>query len=72
MKESISAKAKQRCFTLAEIFPQTPIGEHLLFVVADGEGWHVGVFEGQGDKASLGLELGNLVIISVFRHGLMV
>lgn len=40
----------------------------LLHLVEDGEGGAVGVFEGEGDEAAVGFELGDLVVIAVLGH----
>ena len=40
----------------------------LLHLVKDCEGGLVGVFEGEGDEAAIGLELGNLVVVAVLGH----
>ena len=40
----------------------------LLHLVKDSEGGLVGVFEGEGDETAVRLELGDLVIVTVFGH----
>ena len=40
----------------------------LFEFVEDGEGGAVGVFEGEGDEAAVGFELGDLVVIAVLGH----
>ena len=53
---------------LSNAFCRKPGRVELLHLVEDGEGGLVSVFEGEGDEAAIGLELGDLVVVAVLGH----
>ena len=53
---------------LSNAFCRKPGRVELLHLVKDSEGGLVGVFEGEGDEATVGFELGDFVVITVFGH----
>ena len=67
-----SRKARQffcsNADNLSNAFCRKPGRVELLHLVKDSEGGLVGVFEGDGDEAAIGLELGNFVVVAVFGH----